>query len=291
MPQKYWLGTGYSDGTVREPPHLPTLARQLIRAIENLLIKVKIMGVQKTRALAAWPSVQIAGPAVNFSCFLLGSGWASMALTASQMGLIVAVGSILALGLSRGLSNAFACIVMLQAAEDFGTPEIYHNLTEEVLGVKWTLLLDAFVVISGFFSCTQKLILVGEFGVAVKHRLITHAYLPNRALIVFVLTAVLAAPLMYIKRMRTLEKTSTGRVVCTLTALAILTYTYVVSVQTANSAAAGTVVYANPSPDLLLALPVQQYVFAGQTGVIPLYREMKNRSVRRACGMARSWCM
>lgn len=234
------------------------------------------MGVQKTRALAAWPSLQIAGPVVNFSCFLLGSGWASMALTASQMGLIVAVGSILVLG----LSNAYACIVMLQAAEEFGTPESYHNLTEEVLGVKWALLLDAFVVISGFFSCTQKLILVGDFGVAIKHRLITHAYLPNRALIVLVLTAVLATPLVYIRRIRTLEKTSTGGVLCTLTALAILTYTYVVSVQTTNSAAAGEVVYANPSPDLLLALPVQQYVFAGQTGVIPLYREMKNRSLR-----------
>ncbi|GAQ88992.1 amino acid transporter family protein [Klebsormidium nitens] len=192
------------------------------------------------------------------------------------MGFAVGICSLLLLG----FANAYTCVVMLQSAEEFGTPESFHDLTDVSLGHKWAVLLDWVVGLTSFFACTQKLILAGDFGVAIKQRIITHNYLPNRALIVLTLTIGLALPLVFKRNMRALEKVSSGGVLCTLTVLAILIYSYSVSVVRSDSWAGGDVVYANGTPDLLLALPVQQFVFAGQAGVIPLYKSMKNRSLR-----------
>src|SRR3569833_249690 len=128
-------------------------------------------------AAASWPS--LAGPTVNICCYLIGSGWASIPLTFHQMGFAVGICSLLLLA----LANAYSCIVMLQSAEEFGTPESFHDLTEVSLGRIWAVLLDWVVGLTSFFGCTQKLILAGDFGVAIKQRIITHNYLPNRALI------------------------------------------------------------------------------------------------------------
>lgn len=137
------------------------------------------------------------------------------------MGLLLS--SLTMLGL--GLVNAFACTVMLQAAEEFGTPESYHDLTQKLLGTRWALILDAAIVLAEFFSCCQRLILMGDFAVSIKHRLITHRFMPNRPLIVLLLSAVLIWPLIYTRKIKTLDRVSLGAVICTLTGFVILAYT------------------------------------------------------------------
>ncbi|GAQ87117.1 Transmembrane amino acid transporter family protein [Klebsormidium nitens] len=201
-------------------------------------------------------------------------GWITTPLTATQMGLLLSSLSMVGLG----LVNAFACTVMLQAAEEFGTPESYHDLTQKVLGTRWAQLLDAFIVLGELFACCQRLILMGDFAVSIKHRLITHRFMPNRPLIVLLRAAVLIWPLIYTKKLQFLSKLSFGAVLCTLTGFAILTYTFI-DTAVGEGLPLDDVVLANWSPDLMLALSIQQ--FAGQTGIIPLYREMRDRSLAK----------
>ncbi|GAQ82907.1 amino acid transporter family protein [Klebsormidium nitens] len=206
----------------------------------------------------------------------LARSWVTTPLTATQMGLLLSSLSMLGLG----LVNAFACTVMLQAAEEFGTPESYHDLTQKVLGARWALLLDASVVLAEFFGCCQRLILMGDFAVSVKHRLITHRSMPNRPLIVLLLAGVLIWPLIYTKKIKSLDRLSLGAVICTLTGFVILTYTFI-DTAAGEGLPVNDIVYANWRPDMLLALPLQQFAFAGQTGILPIYREMRNRNLAR----------
>jgi amino acid permease len=230
----------------------------------------------KQKLTDIWRHRYILGTVYNFCSVLFGSGWMTTPLTAIQMGLVVSSLSMVVLG----LVNAFACTVMLQAAEEFGTPESYHDLTEKVLGSRWASFLDASVALAIFFACCQRLILVGDFGIVLKHRLITQGFWPNRPLIVLLLGAVFTFPLVYTKRIQALERVSLLAIICTLTGFAILLYTFIVTTVD-GELLVGDIVYANWSPDLLLALPIQQFAFAGQSGVIPIYREMRNRSLGR----------
>lgn len=216
----------------------------------------------------------------NFCGLLLGSGWITTPLTATQMGLLLSSLSMLGLG----LVNAFACTVMLQAAEEFGTPGSYHDLTQKVLGARWALFLDASIVFTELFSCCQRLILMGDFAVSLKHRLITHRFMPNRPLIVLLLAGVLIWPFIYTKQMRTLERVSLGAIICTLTGFVILAYTFI-DTAAGEGLPVDEIVYANWSPNMLLALPIQQYAFAGQSGIIPIYREMRDRSLAKGKAM------
>lgn len=220
--------------------------------------------------------LDLLGPAVNFSVAIFGAGFVVTPLTATQMGLLLSSLSVAGLG----LLNAYACTLVLDAAEDLGAPESYHDLTHKVLGPRWALLLDASVVLASLFACTQRLILVGDFGVALKHRLITHGYQPVRPLIVLLLTAVLAAPLSYARRLRKVEKVTAVAMLCLVTVIGIVIYTLAVTAA-GPGLPTGQIVYANWSPNLLLALPTQEFAYAGQQAVLPVYRELKHRSLRR----------
>jgi amino acid permease len=235
------------------------------------------MAAIKERLSQIWGRhFSLVGTVLNFCGVLFGSGFVTTPLTNSQMGLLL--GSLSMLGL--GLVNAFTCTVMLEAAEQFGTPESYHDLTQSVLGAQWALFLDVSIVLAEFFACCQRLILMGDFGVALKHRLITNRFMPNRPLIVLLLAGVLGFPFVYTARIRALEKVSFVAILCTLTSFAVLIYTIVVT-GVEEGLPVNDIVYANWSPDMLLALPVQEFAFAGQAGIIPVYREMRNRSLAR----------
>jgi amino acid permease len=235
------------------------------------------MAAIKERLSQIWGRhFSLVGTVLNFCGVLFGSGFVTTPLTSSQMGLLL--GSLSMLGL--GLVNAFTCTVMLEAAEQFGTPESYHDLTQSVLGSRWALFLDVSIVLAEFFACCQRLILVGDFGVALKHRLITHRFMPNRPLIVLLLAGVLGFPFVYTARIRALEKVSFVAILCTLTSFAVLIYTVIVT-GVEEGLPVKDIVYTNWSPDMLLALPIQQFAFAGQAGIIPVYREMRNRSLAR----------
>lgn len=218
----------------------------------------------------------VLGPVLNFSVAIFGAGWIVMPLTATQMGLIIACLSILGVG----MLNAYACTTLLRAAEELGAPESYHELTEKVLGRKWALLLDFFVALASTLSCAQRLILVGDYGVVLKHRLITRRYQPVRPLIVLLLTAVLAAPLAYSRALRKVEKVSAFSMLCILVAFGITIYTLVDTIA-GDGLPTGEIKYANWSPNLLLAFPTQEFAYAGQQAILPIYRELRNRSLER----------
>jgi amino acid permease len=219
----------------------------------------------------------VLGPVLNFSVAIFGAGWIVMPLTATQMGLVIPCLSILGVG----LLNAYACTALLRAAEELGAPESYHELTEKVLGRKWALLLDFFVALASTLSCAQRLILVGDYGVALKHRLITRRYQPVRPLIVLLLIAALAVPLAYSRALRKVEKVSALSMLCILVAFGITIYT-LADMIAGDGLPTGEIKYANWSPNLLLAFPTQVFAYAGQQAILPIYRELRNRSLERA---------